>query len=85
MHTFRKPRPNVIESDAGTIRITGRAGLEVTYLGETVPVSSEMLAPPMSIALFVSGSDSIPSPNADQILEFVKEGLQYAGFTVEVQ
>jgi len=77
------PEPNVIESDDGTIRIRGRAGLEVNFRGESVQVSSEMLAPPMSIVLYTRGSDAIKSDRAEEILSFVVEGLVSAGFRVE--
>ena len=83
MAEFRKPAPNLIESDEGSIRIHGRAGLPVTYHDETYQVSSEMLAPFMTIALYTRGSDAIASDHADEIVDFVTRGLEFAGFTVE--
>jgi hypothetical protein len=55
------------------------------FEGQEHAVSSEMLYPPMSVALFVSRGDAIPSPITDEIVAFVKAGLEYAGFTVEIQ
>jgi len=83
MARFWKTQPNLIESDEGSIRIRGRAGLDVDYHGEVVRVSSEMLAPPMKIALFTRGQDAVPSERGEEILEFVIAGLEFAGYTVE--
>lgn len=80
---FKSARPGLIESAEGSIRIRGRAGLDVEYRGESARVSSEMLAPPMTIALFTRGQDSVDSERAGEILDFVVRGLEFAGFTVE--
>ena len=85
MREYRKTGPHLIESGADWIRIRGRAGLDVSYQGRQYDVSSEMLFPPMTIALFVSRGDAIPAPDADDIVTFVREGLESVGFTVEVQ
>jgi hypothetical protein len=83
MSEFWMPEPNLIESDEGEIRIRGRAGLDVSYQGEAVQVNSEMLSPPMTIALFTRGQNAVPSERAEEILAFVKRGLEFAGFSVE--
>jgi hypothetical protein len=83
MARYWKTQPNLIESDEGSIRIRGRAGLDVEYRGETVRVSSEMLAPPMKIALYTRGQDAVASERAEEILQFVVDGLEFAGYIVE--
>lgn len=85
MTTFRKAGPNLIESDEGSIRTTGRAGVDVSYLGEHIRISSEMLYTPMGIALFVSGGDRTSSPRAEEVIDYTVAGLTWAGFTVQVQ
>jgi hypothetical protein len=82
MHDFRKGGPNVIESDEGTITTTGRAGVEVTYRGRNTHINSEMLHPPMTIALFVGGGDG---PADEEAIRYAIAGLTWAGFEVEVQ
>jgi hypothetical protein len=81
--TFRKEPPNVIRDDAGSsLEILGRTGIRVTVDGRAYSIDSEMLAEPMSIALY-RNSISPDVGTASTILEFAYAALRWAGFTVE--
>lgn len=83
MTDFGQPGPNQIVSAEGSIRITGRAGLDVVFQGRAHRVSSEMLDPPMTIALFPAETDAADPEERRLLLAFVTRGLEWAGFTVE--
>lgn len=83
MTVFSQPEPNHLVSDEGSIRIRGRAGLDVEYAGRSFRVSSEMLDAPMSIALFPRDSDTSGLEDPEELFSFVTNGLESAGFTVE--
>ena len=84
-YEFTQVSTNVIGSSSGrTIQLLGRAGLRVTLDGDVVDVNSEMLASPMSIAIY---SNSIPtevSARVPDLLDEVVAGLKWAGFTVQL-
>ena len=84
MATYWKSVPNLVESDLGSIRVRGRAGLTVSYGGRDHEVSSEMLTPPRSIVLHPRDADLRGLADADAIVAFIVEGLTWDGFTVEL-
>ena len=79
---FKIISPNVIGSEDGELRIA-RVGLTVTFRGQRYVIDSEMLHPPMSIAIYFDSSRAAKADDAEQIREFVKGALAFAGFTVE--
>jgi hypothetical protein len=82
---FSRSSANVITSSSGhTIQILGRAGLRVGMGDATIEIDSEMLHAPMSLVIY-SGSIPTASPVPPaEILDEVRQGLQWAGFEVEV-
>lgn len=84
MTTFRRPSPTVVESDEGRVRLLGRAGLEVAYDGRLLSVDSEMLAPPMTIAVYDRSGDLPSTPDPGAVLAFAVEALEHVGFRVDV-
>ena len=84
MSEYRKPEGNLIESDSGSVKRLGRAGLDVTFNGERLLVNSEMLHPPRSIVIYASEGDLGSSSSASEILAFVRSALEWDGFTVEI-
>lgn len=80
---FWQEEPNLIRSDDGSVRIHGRAGLTVELHGQEYSVSSEMLAEPMSIALFTRGTDRVNAGDPDEVYDFTRRALESIGFTVE--
>jgi hypothetical protein len=85
MFEFSQQGPNHISSSTGhTIEILGRAGLRVNLGDAMIEIDSEMLQPPMSIAIYsASIPDASPTPAAEIPDEVIK-GLEWAGFSVEV-
>lgn len=84
MTEYRKSGPNLIESPEGSIRITGRAGIDVEFRGEHVRVNSEMLAEPMSVVIYRRGVNAIESERPEEVLDYVVRGLEFAGFRVDL-
>ncbi len=83
------PRPDPQGREAGDpaedgVRRTGRAGLEVRFRGRRYDVHSEMLAPPMTIAVHADEGDLRAAPDPDALLDFVRGRLEDEGFVVGV-
>lgn len=79
---FTTTKVNAISSPDGELQIR-RVGLSVTFRGQSYEVDSEMLYPPMSIAVYWQRSPAARARNADDIRRFISEGLVAGGFTVE--
>lgn len=79
---FTTTKVNTISSPDGELQIR-RVGLSVTFRGQSYEVDSEMLYPPMSIAVYWQRSPAARARNADDIRRFISEGLVAGGFTVE--
>ncbi|MGN8130094.1 hypothetical protein [Paenarthrobacter sp. 22069] len=83
---FEARGPNVVSSVDGELRIA-RVGLSVSFRGRQYEIDSEMLAPPMSIAIYFRGSSAAKAAakvhESEQLQEFIREALIFAGFDVE--
>jgi len=79
---FRRSSPKRISSDEGWVQIN-RVGLDIELGGEVYHVSSEMLAPPMSVAVYFDTSVAAHASRSNEIRAFLLEALTFAGFTVE--
>lgn len=90
---FTEPEPNLIESSQGfSVRVLGRTGIRYSAGGRSVWIDSEVLAEPVSIAMFPSsiqfweGDD--PSRVADrereQIVENIKRAFDACGYRLQV-
>jgi hypothetical protein len=80
---FKISGPNVVASEEGELRIA-RVGLSVTFRGEHYVLDSEMLEPPMSVAVYFHTSHAARAADAEQIQEFITDALAFRGFTVEL-
>jgi hypothetical protein len=80
--TFERRGPSEIVSEQGQLRIR-RVGLSVTYLGQRYELDSEMLEPPMSIAVYFRTSAASGADNAELIRAFISNALAFRGFTVQ--
>ncbi len=74
--------PNVIASEEGELQIA-RVGLSVIFGRKHYFVDSEMLDPPMSIAVYFRTSRAAEADDAEQIRGFIADALAFGGFTVE--
>lgn len=74
--------PNVIASEEGELQIA-RVGLSVIFGSKQYFVDSEMLDPPMSIAVYFRTSRAAEDGDAEQIRGFIADALAFGGFTVE--
>jgi len=84
MDEFREGLGSTIESDEGSIRVKGRAGLAVTFRGRSYDVHSEMMNAPMSIVLYTSTGGLAEADALPDLLQFVRSGLERGGFTVDL-
>lgn len=83
---FEARGPNEIASKDGELHIA-RLGLSVTFRGHKYEIDSEMLAPPMSIAIYFRNSSAAKAAakaqESEQLREFVRDALTFGGFNVE--
>lgn len=79
---FERLGPNEVVSQDGVLRIS-RVGISLTYRDQEYEVDSEMLDPPMSIAVYFRASNAAKVKDAEQIREFIEGALAFRGFTVE--
>lgn len=80
---FKISGPNVVASKDGELHIA-RVGLSVTFRGQHYAVDSEMLEPPMSIAVYFQASRAAEADESEQIREFITAALAFRGFNVEL-
>ena len=84
-YSFTRPGPNSLTSSTGhTIETIGRAGIRVGLAEGSIDIDSEMLDPPMSLVIY---RDSLPVTLVfplDGLLDEVVQGLQWAGYSVEL-
>ena len=80
---FSHTETSLIESPYGYIKILGRTGLEVKYVDNVFRVSSELLATPMTIALYPDDTNTHGMSHPEALFAFTTAGLESAGFTVE--
>lgn len=80
---FKTIGPNVIASEEGELR-TARVGLTLTFRGRHYVIDSELLNPPMSIAVYFTTSDAAKADDAERIRAFLTDALAFQGFTVEL-
>jgi hypothetical protein len=71
---YKATKVNVISSPDGELQIR-RVGLSITFRGQSYEVDSEMLHPPMSIAVYWQRRPASRARNADDIRRFINEGL----------
>lgn len=80
--TFERRGSSEVLSQDGLLHIS-RVGLSLRYRGQQYEVDSEMLDPPMSIAVYFRTSDAAKAKEAEQIREFIAGALTFRGFTIE--
>lgn len=77
--------PNAVRTPSGGIvELLGRAGIRYSHADVAVEVDSEMLAPPMSIAIYAHSIPSASGLSSLFVLEEVAAALMWLGFKVEV-
>jgi hypothetical protein len=81
---FSQQANHISSSTGHSIEILSRAGLRVHLGDATIEIDSEMLDPPMSIAIYPETiPEASPTPAAEIFDEVIK-GLEWAGFSVQV-
>jgi hypothetical protein len=76
--------PNTVLAPSGaTVGLLGRAGIRYTTTDGAVEVDSEMLAPPMTIAVY-PGSIVSPFTPPNDVLAEILGALDHLGFTVQL-
>ncbi|MDQ0798751.1 hypothetical protein [Arthrobacter sp. SLBN-112] len=84
---FEAKGPNVVASKDGELHIA-RVGLSVSFRGHKYEIDSEMLAPPMTIAIYFRSSSAAKAAakahELGQLREFVRDALTFRGFDVEI-
>lgn len=85
MSDYEQVGPNRVRTPTGSeLEILGRAGLILYREGERLRVDSEMLDPPMSIAVYARSVHSLARAPACSILDEIVGALIWMGFTVEL-
>lgn len=79
---FEARGPNVVASKDGELCLA-RVGLSVSFRGHQYDVDSEMLDPPMSIAVYFRRSPAAKADESEQIRRFIQDALAFRGFKVE--
>lgn len=81
-YLFRQDTPREVSSNEGMVQFAGRTGLVVTFERDTFAIDSEMLATPMSMAVYFAASEAAKRPNATELHRFINDALAFAGFHV---
>jgi hypothetical protein len=85
MSKYERIGPNRVRTPTGSeLELVGRAGLILERAGERLEVDSEMLDPPMAVAVYAGSIPTQATTPAHAILEEILEALIWMGFTVEV-
>ncbi len=85
MSVYEHVGPNRVRTPSGSeLELVGRAGLVLYRDGERLEVDSEMLDPPMTIAVYVRSVPSFAAVPARSVLDEIVAALKWMGFTVEL-
>lgn len=85
MNDYEHVGPNRVRTPTGSeLELLGRAGLILYREGERLEVDSEMLDPPMAIAVYARSVHAPATAPASLILDEVVGALTWMGFTVEL-
>lgn len=77
--------PNRVRTPMGSeLELLSRAGMVFYRDGERLEVDSEMLDPPMSIAVYARSIHALPTTPARLILDEIVGALTWMGFTIEL-
>lgn len=74
--------PNRFSTDEGWVQLH-RVGLDLTFRGASYHIDSEMLSPPMSIAIYFSSSAAGREPDSADVREFLEGALEFAGYRAD--
>lgn len=74
--------PNRISTGDGWVQLH-RVGLDLTFRDASYHISSEMLYPPMSIAIYFSSSAAGRGPHSADLRDFLEGALEFAGYRAD--
>jgi hypothetical protein len=85
VNDYEQVGPNRVRTPTGSeLELLGRAGLILYRDGERLEVDSEMLDPPMAIAVYARSVHALATAPTRSILDEIVGALMWMGFTVEL-